>query len=123
MTPPHSKSVMNALELLVELGAMDGDTNDLTDLGVCLSGLSLEPRVGKMVIMSFLIGCAKAASSMAVAMSYKSPFALPPPSMRKAADWAKINLSEGSESDQVTSLYVLRARDILCKRGMFSPDS
>ena len=35
---------MNALELLVELGAMDEETNELTDLGVCLSGLSLEPR-------------------------------------------------------------------------------
>ena len=34
----------NALELLVELGAMDEETNELTDLGVCLSALSLEPR-------------------------------------------------------------------------------
>jgi HrpA-like RNA helicase len=40
----NRKSVMNALELLVELGAMDEETNELTDLGVCLSGLSLEPR-------------------------------------------------------------------------------
>ena len=44
MTPPHQKSVMNALELLVELGAMDEETNELSDLGVCLSALSLEPR-------------------------------------------------------------------------------
>jgi len=73
--------------------------------------------VGKMVIMSYLIGCAKASSSMAVAMSYKSPFTIPPPSMRKVSDTAKIKLSERSESDQITSLNVLRNRDVIAKRG------
>lgn len=143
MTPPHSKSVLNALELLVELGAMDEETNELSDLGVCLSALSLEPRecsiyafvvplapsvysrfvfvgVGKMVIMSHLIGVARASSSMAVAMSYKSPFAIPPPAMRKPSDLAKIRLSDRSESDQITSLNVLKNRDIVSKRGMGS---
>jgi len=118
MTPPHTKSVTNALELLCSLGAMDEETNELSDLGVCLSALSLEPRVGKMVIMSHLIGCTKASSSMAVAMSYKSPFAIPPPSLRKVSENAKIKLSERSESDQITSLNVLRNRDVIYKRGM-----
>ncbi len=113
-----AKSVINALDLLVELGAMEEYSNDLTDLGICLSALSLEPRVGKMVIMSFLIGCSKASSWMAVGMSYKSPFALPPPSLRKQADSAKVKLSEGSESDQITTLNVLRTRDTISKRGM-----
>jgi hypothetical protein len=117
MTPPHSKSVMNALELLCALGAMDEETNELTNLGICLSALSLEPRVGKMVIMSYLIGCAKASSSMAVAMSHKSLFTIPPPSMRKISDMARVKLSEGSNSDQITSLNVLRNRDIVAKRG------
>jgi HrpA-like RNA helicase len=49
LTPPHFKSISNALELLVEIGAMEAETNNLTDLGKCLSVLSLEPRVGKMV--------------------------------------------------------------------------
>ena len=77
---------------------MDEETNDLTDLGWCLSALSLEPRVGKMVIMSNMLGCTKSATAMATAMSYKSPFSLPPQSMRKMADMAKIRLSNGSES-------------------------
>jgi len=105
------------LELLVELGAMDSETNELTDLGQCLSILSLEPRVGKMVIWSHLLGCAKAASSMAVAMSYKSPFVLPPASMRRAADSAKVELSDRSESDQITILNVLKFRDKVHKSG------
>lgn len=97
---------IDALELLVDLGAMDEETNELTDLGWCLSALSLEPRVGKMVIMSNLLGCTKSSTAMATAMSYKSPFALPPPSMRKIADQAKIRLSNGSESGETNHLVM-----------------
>ncbi len=59
LTPPHPKSVSNALEMLVNLGAMDDDTNELTRLGHCLSCLSVEPRVGKMIIWSYILGCSK----------------------------------------------------------------
>jgi ATP-dependent RNA helicase DHX36 len=53
LTPPHPKSVSNAIEKLVELGAMDEDNNDLTRLGNYLSCLSVPPEVGKMVIWSY----------------------------------------------------------------------
>jgi HrpA-like RNA helicase len=109
--PPNLKSVSNALELLVDIGAMVPGTNDLTLLGRCLSGLSLEPRVGKMVIWSYLLGCANASSNMAVAMSSKSPFVLPPPSLRRDAELAQIHLSRNSESDQVTVLNALIEQD------------
>lgn len=102
MTPPHEKSILNALDLLVDIGAMQPESNDLTSLGQCLSVLSLEPRVGKMVIWSYLLGCTRPISQMAIAMSYKSPFSLPAPHMRKHADRAMVELSRGSESDQVT---------------------
>lgn len=101
MSAPHLKSVSNALELLVDLGAMLPETNDLTTLGECLATMSLHPRVAKMVIWSYILGCARVTSDMAVAMSYKSPFTLPPTSMRRAADTAKVQLSCNSESDQV----------------------
>lgn len=102
MSPPHSKAITNALELLVELGAMMPDTNNLTTLGDCLAVISLHPRVGKMVIWSYILGCVRVAADMAVAMSYKSPFTLPPTAMRNMADAAKVKLSQNSESDQVT---------------------
>ena len=50
------------------------------------------------ILLSNLLGCTKSSVAMATAMSYKSPFALPPPSMRKSADMAKVKLSNGSES-------------------------
>ena len=117
ITPPHAKSISNALELLVNLGAVMPETNDLTTLGECLSVLSLEPRVGKMVIWSYLLGCTKVASQMAVAMAYKSPFVLPPPHMRREAENAQLKLSDYSESDQVTVLNAIIKRDQLKKRG------
>lgn len=117
ITPPHEKSISNALELLVDLGAMFPETNDLTDLGQCLSILSLEPRVGKMVIWSYLLGCARVTSQMAIAMSYKSPFALPPVSLRKNAEKAQIELSQGSESDQVTIYNTMIKYDQLRKKS------
>jgi Helicase associated domain (HA2)/Oligonucleotide/oligosaccharide-binding (OB)-fold len=116
MTPPHEKSVSNALELLVDLGAMLPETNDLTTLGECLSVLSLEPRVGKMVIFSYLLGCTKVASQMAVAMSFKSPWVLPPQKMRREAEKAQLALSNGSESDQITVYNVICKRDQIKKQ-------
>ena len=116
MSPPHSKSVSNALELLVDLGAMLPETNALTDLGICLSVISLEPRVAKMVIWSYILGCARTISTMAVAMSYKSPFVLPPPNRRKDAEKAQLDLSRGSESDQFTVLNAVKKRDQLTKQ-------
>ncbi|KAL3922622.1 MAG: hypothetical protein SGILL_002109 [Bacillariaceae sp.] len=117
ITPPHEKSIANALELLVSLGAMLPETNDLTTLGECLSVLSLEPRVGLMVIWSYLLGCSRVASNMAVSMSYKTPFVLPPPSMRRDAEKAQLLLSNHSESDQITVLHALKKGDQLKKRS------
>jgi len=117
ISPPHEKSITNAIELLIDLGALLPETNDLTDLGKCLSVLSLEPRVGKMVIWSYLLGCSSVAAQMAVAMSYKSPFTLPPPNMRRAADSAQVELSQGSESDQVTVFNALVVYDQLKRNG------
>jgi ATP-dependent RNA helicase DHX36 len=117
LTPPHKLSVSNALEKLVELGAMEVETNELTPLGQCLSCLSVSPEVGKMIIWSYILGCSKDASSMAVAMSYKSPFIIPPSHMRREADEARVELSQGTESDQVLVLKVLQDRDNFYKRG------
>ena len=115
--PPHPKSVQNALEVLVEIGAMDESTNNLTDLGWKLAGLSVDPRVGKMVIWSLLLGCSKSASTMAVGMGYKDPFTMARSGDRRTADMAKVNLSQNSQSDQITLLHALDLFDDANRRG------
>jgi Oligonucleotide/oligosaccharide-binding (OB)-fold len=68
--------------------------------------------------------------AVAVAMSYKSPFILPPPHQRKAADEAKVRLSQGSESDQLTVHYALELRaqsrfsiNEFCKKNFLSTNT
>lgn len=52
-------------------------------------------RVGKMVLWSYLLGCAGPALTAACAMTYKDPFVLPMnPVERKNAKSAKIALAQ-----------------------------
>jgi len=116
MSPPHEKSIENALSLLVDIGAMVPESSDLTTLGECLAVLSLEPRVGKMVVMSYLLGCAMPMEIMAIAMSYRNPFILPPPKQRREAEQAQLKLSDGMESDQLLYHNVIVKTDKLKKQ-------
>ena len=54
---------------------------------------------------------------MAVGMSYKSPFVLPPPSMRREAEEARKYLSQDSKSDHVTILKILEKLDTYRDQG------
>jgi len=107
LSEPHPKSITNAISLLTSIGAMDAATQALTPLGERLADLTLEPRVGKMLIWSHLLGVARDASTMAVAMSHKSPFVVPPTRYRKAANIARMSLTRGTESDQMTAAIAL----------------
>ena len=111
MTAPSQRAIRNALDLLVDLGAMHPETNELTPLGDCLSVLSVEPRVGKMVIWSYILGCARVASNMACGMSSKSPFVMPHPEEKFAAQNAMVELSQNSESDPITIHHILEEKE------------
>jgi ATP-dependent RNA helicase DHX36 len=65
--PPHPLALKNAVGLLVEIGAMDDETNALTDLGWKLSGLSVAPRLGKALMFGMLFGVGRSAAAIAVA--------------------------------------------------------
>ena len=117
MTAPSQRAIWNALDLLVDLGAMHPETNELTPLGDCLSVLSVEPRVGKMVIWSYILGCARVASNMACGMSSKSPFVMPHPEEKFAAQNAMVELSQNSESDPITIHHVLEEQERWGKSG------
>ena len=54
---------------------------------------------------------------MGVAMSYKSPFVLPPQHMRREAEKAQVELARNSESDQVTVLNIIMKHDQLKKKS------
>ena len=66
MDPPHPLALKNAVNLLVKIGAMEDETNALTDLGWKLSFLSVEPRVGKALIYGTMFGVARSSKALAV---------------------------------------------------------
>ncbi|KAG5188009.1 hypothetical protein JKP88DRAFT_262359 [Tribonema minus] len=104
---PHSLSVRNAVELLQSIGALD-EREGVTDLGARLAQLSVDPRVGKMMLWAYMLGCAGTAVAVACAMSYKDPFVLPMSAAQKReAKAAKLALASGAESDLVALLRAM----------------
>lgn len=80
--PPPEESVLAALRLLQEVGAIDplenGSTRQierLTPLGCHLAKLPVHVRLGKMLIFGALFNCLDKILTVAASLSCKSPFA------------------------------------------------
>ncbi|XP_053619357.1 dosage compensation regulator isoform X2 [Plodia interpunctella] len=64
--PPPLDAVIEAEALLRELGCLDSQANDaLTPLGTILAKLPIEPRLGKMMVLGFVLGVGDALTTMA----------------------------------------------------------
>ncbi|KAL1505238.1 hypothetical protein ABEB36_004845 [Hypothenemus hampei] len=86
--PPSVNSVAVAIEHLQYLGALDRE-EDLTKLGEYLAQLALEPRLGKMLIVSCIFKCLEPILTLCAAMAHKDPFQLPPQANLKTLAMAK----------------------------------
>jgi HrpA-like RNA helicase len=63
---PHPLAVKNAVETLVELGAITKEENDLTSLGAALGNLSVDVRMAKSVIFGLLLGVGGSLATLSV---------------------------------------------------------
>ncbi|KAL7735496.1 hypothetical protein ACLKA6_010532 [Drosophila palustris] len=70
LEPPPVDAVIEAEVLLREMRCLDSNDN-LTPLGRLLARLPIEPRLGKMMVLGAVFGCADLVASMA---SYSSTF-------------------------------------------------
>ncbi|XP_068147673.1 dosage compensation regulator mle isoform X1 [Drosophila tropicalis] len=70
LEPPPVDAVIEAEVLLREMRCLDAN-DELTPLGRLLARLPIEPRLGKMMVLGTVFGCADLAASMA---SYSSTF-------------------------------------------------
>ncbi|XP_072398033.1 3'-5' RNA helicase YTHDC2-like isoform X2 [Diabrotica undecimpunctata] len=70
ITAPSSSLIGQAIEKLQLMGALDEKEN-LTILGTHLRGLSMEPRIGKMIISSIVFRCADPILTIAAFLSRK----------------------------------------------------
>ena len=71
LDPPDRRAVNDGLSLLTELGALDG--RRLTKLGRTMSGLPVDPRLGRMLLAADRLGCLADVLVIVAAMSIQDP--------------------------------------------------
>ncbi|KAL3807673.1 hypothetical protein ACHAXA_000319, partial [Cyclostephanos tholiformis] len=127
--PPTELSIKNALQLLESLGAAECNwdltaaksestglvvSTSLTALGYHLASLPVHPRVGKLLIYGALFGVFDESSTIAAAMTSRSPF-ISSFDNRDAADEAKRGFAS---DDHISILYAFNQwRELRQKDG------
>jgi ATP-dependent helicase HrpA len=71
LDPPDRRSIRDGVDLLVELGALDGDR--LTPVGRQLAQLPIDPRLGRMVLAATENGALREVLVIASALSIQDP--------------------------------------------------
>lgn len=72
LDPPDRRSVRDGVQLLVELGAFDGQ-GAITELGRRLARLPVDPRLGRMILQAETEGCVREMLVLAAALSIPDP--------------------------------------------------
>ena len=115
--PPAPEAVRRAVEELVFLEAMKinkaSNKEELTALGVHLSTLPVDCRIGKLILLGAMFGVTDDALTIAATLSYRNPF-MSPISAREEADRAKMNFAT-AQSDHLTVLNAYKQVDIMGK--------
>lgn len=106
MQPPDPLSVRNSVQLLKTIGALD-DAEELTNLGVHLSTLPVEPRIGKMLIMGSIFSCLDPVLTIAAGLTLRDPFMLPM-DKKAVAEEARLQFGKSACSDHIA---LVRAYD------------
>lgn len=104
--PPAASSIKSSVALLKAIDAFDSSEN-LTELGLLLLDLPIEPHLGKVVLHAVVMKCLDPVLTIVCALTYRDPFLMPADQFhKKEAQNAKQKLSCNSLSDHMT---VLRA--------------
>ncbi|GIL66003.1 hypothetical protein Vafri_19646 [Volvox africanus] len=72
LSPPSSKAVTSAVQLLRTIGAFDVD-EALTSLGRHLNKMPMDPRVGKALVYGCMLGCLDPVLTVTAAMAHGRP--------------------------------------------------
>ncbi|XP_057662681.1 putative pre-mRNA-splicing factor ATP-dependent RNA helicase PRP1 [Diorhabda carinulata] len=103
MDSPPPEAIMRALELLINLNALDVHGN-LTDLGAFMAEFPLDPPLAKMLVVSYKHKCTNDILTIAAMLSVPKCFERPYQE-KKAADEAKMCLTH-LDGDHLTLLNV-----------------
>ena len=102
--PPSSTSAKNSIALLTAIDALDSREN-LTELGLLLLDLPIEPHLGKVVLHAVVLKCLDPILTIVCCITHKDPFVIPSdPRMKSNANKARQKLSMDSFSDHMVLL-------------------
>ena len=105
MDPPPVQTLITALQLLFNLGALD-EEGLLTRLGRKMAEFPLEPPMSKMLIASVDLGCSDELLTIVAMLSIQSPFHRPK-DKQAAADAKRAKFFQ-AEGDHLTVLAVYK---------------
>ncbi|XP_064610368.1 probable ATP-dependent RNA helicase DHX35 [Liolophura sinensis] len=107
LSAPPAQNMVNGLELLFALGALD-DNGILTDpLGLRMAEFPLSPMFAKLLLVSGDYGCSEEALTVSAMMQIQNVF-LNPPKQKTTADRAKRKFAV-AEGDHITMINVYAA--------------
>ncbi|KFM65505.1 putative ATP-dependent RNA helicase YTHDC2, partial [Stegodyphus mimosarum] len=99
----------NAVTLLKTIDALD-PWEELTELGLHLLDLPIEPRLGKMVLYSVVLKCLDPVLTIVCCLAYRDPFLLPSePGQKRAAYMVKRKFACDTYSDHMALLRAFQA--------------
>jgi ATP-dependent helicase HrpA len=108
--PPETRNITDGVRLLEELGAVqpkpgDKDSPKLTEIGRQLARLPVDPRLGRMILHSGKLGCAREVLVITAALSIQDPKERPADA-REAADAKHARFAEsGSDFLSLVNLW------------------
>ncbi|XP_055546297.1 ATP-dependent DNA/RNA helicase DHX36 [Wyeomyia smithii] len=102
---PADSVIAESLQLLNRLNALD-DNQTLTPLGYHLARLPMDPRTGKMVLLSSIFGCTDPITSIAASLSFRDAF-YKPFGKEKQLDSVRRRFAEGHHSDHLMLANVI----------------
>lgn len=89
----------------------------LTELGLHLADLSIEPHLGKMVLCAVVLKCLDPVLTIACTLAYQDPFTLPDdPTDRAAALHCRTSFSCSTFSDHMVLLRAFQVSLCACQR-------
>lgn len=110
--PPSFVVVRNSVALLKTIGALT-PMEDLTEIGQHLLSLTIDPKLGKMLLYACILKCLDPILTIVCSLSYKDPFQISPNvSNKKTSNEIKKEFSADSLSDHMGLLRVFQAWQI-----------
>ncbi|KAL0870333.1 hypothetical protein ABMA27_005350 [Loxostege sticticalis] len=109
LEPPSFLAVRNAVALLKTLGALT-PTEDLTEIGQHLLDLTVEPRLGKMLLYACVMKCLDPVLTIVCALANREPFQISmSPESRKRGSAARKEFAADAYSDHMALLRAFQA--------------